>query len=245
MFNIRGFSIIELMVATAILGIGSSLAYTQISNMKKMAAKLQLRRQIADLRESIMLATNCQSTLAPFTQDDGSISCSGAIDLRDSDGVNFTQSTINNFQVSASCSNTGLTVLATSATGAKDPITRVPLNHSNTWLNPLVGRGSAYSLCANFFNKTKRVRVFQVLSSELPFTSTECTSLLTQNVESVPTHLTRAIYEQRIQTGSADYLLVNTMSDRCSNYCAASPRFYVSGYLSNCTTSEATCVCFR
>jgi len=243
-----GFSIVELLVSMAILGIGLSFVYNQISSMKKMVARLRLEQQIVDVRESIMQTTDCQNTLKPYLQSNGSISCSGIISLKDSDNTNFTASPIKNFKISASCSSTGLTVLAESSTGAVDPVSKNPLNHSNTMLNPFVGRGSASNLCQNYFQGTKRVKMFTVTPSEMTFTANDCTVLSTQQIEELPQHITTAAYNAKMQSWSAPYVLGNIMDARCTDYCRSSPRFYVGGYLADCTSSvtlEATCVCYR
>jgi prepilin-type N-terminal cleavage/methylation domain-containing protein len=243
-----GFSIVELLVSVAILGIGLSFVYNQISSMKKMVARLRLKQQIVDVREAIMQTTDCQNTLKPYIQSNGSISCSGIINLKDSANTNFAANPVKNFRISASCSSTGLTVLAESSTGAVDPVSKTPLNHSNTMLNPFVGRGSSSNLCQNYFQGTKRVKIFTVTPSEMTFTGSDCTTLLTQRVEQVPHGLSPAAYKLKMQSWSAPYLLGNTMDGRCTDYCRSSPRFYVGGYLADCTISgtlEATCVCYR
>jgi prepilin-type N-terminal cleavage/methylation domain-containing protein len=243
-----GFSIVELLVSVAILGIGLSIVYSQISSMKKMVARLRLKQQIADVREAIMQTTDCQNTLRPYMQLSGSIICSGTINLKDSADTNFTASPIKNFRITASCSSTGLTVLAESSTGAVDPVSKTPLNHSNTMLNPFVGRGSASNLCQNYFQGTKRVKMFTVTPSEMAFTRSDCTALLTQQVEESPYPISPAAYNAKMQSWAAPYLLGNTMDARCTDYCRSSPRFYVGGYLADCTSSiapEATCVCYR
>jgi len=243
-----GFSIVELLVSVAILGIGLSFVYNQISSMKKMVARLRLKQQIVDVREAIMQTTDCQNTLKPYIQSNGSISCNGIINLKDSANTDFTASPIKNFTISASCSSTGLTVLAESSTGAVDPVSKTPLNHSNTMLNPFVGRGSASNLCQNYFQGTKRVKMFTVTPSEMTFTAGDCTDLLTQKIEEVPQHVSPATYNTKLQSWSVPYRLVNIMDARCTDYCRNSPRFYVGGYLADCTSSvspEATCVCYR
>lgn len=243
-----GFSIVELLVSVAILGIGLNVVYSQISSMKKMVARLRLKQQIVDVRESIMQTTDCLNTLRPYMQPNGSISCNGIITLKDSTNTNFTASPIKNFSITASCSSTGLTVLAESSTGAVDPISKIPLNHSNTMLNPFVGRGSASNLCQNYFQGTKRVKMFTVTPSEMTFTGSDCTTLLTQQVEEAPHSISAAAYDTKMQSWAAPYLLGNTMDARCTDYCRSSPRFYVGGYLADCTSSiapEATCVCYR
>lgn len=243
-----GFSIVELLVSVAILGIGLNMVYTQISSMKKMVARLRLKQQIADVREAIMQTTDCQNTLRPYMQLSGSIICSGTINLKDSADTNFTASPIKNFRISASCSSTGLTVLAESSTGAVDPVSKTPLNHSNTMLNPFVGRGSASNLCQNYFQGTKRVKMFTVTPSEMTFTANDCTVLSTQQIEEVPKPVSAAVFNAKMESWSAPYLLGNIMDARCTDYCRSSPRFYVGGYLADCTSSvapEATCVCYR
>ena len=243
-----GFSIVELLVSVAILGIGLSFVYNQISSMKEMVARLRLKQQIVDVRESIMQTTDCQNTLKSYMQSNGSISCNGIISLKDSDNANFTASPIKNFKISASCSATGLTVLAESSTGAVDPVSKTPLNHSNTMLNPFVGRGSASNLCQNYFQGTKRVKMFTVTPSEMTFTANDCTALRTQQLEEVPHPISAAAYNLKMLNWSKPYLLGNIMDARCTDYCRNSPRFYVGGYLADCTSSvtpEATCVCYR
>ncbi len=243
-----GFSIVELLVSVAILGIGLNVVYSQISSMKKMVARLRLKQQIVDVREAIMQTTDCQNTLRPYMQLSGSIICSGTINLKDSADTNFTASPIKNFKISASCSSTGLTVLAESSTGAVDPVSKTPLNHSNTMLNPFVGRGSASNLCQNYFHGTKRVKMFTVTQSEMTFTGSDCTALLTQQREQVAHAITAAAYNTKMQSWSAPYLLGTSLDARCTDYCRSSPRFYVGGYLADCTSSvtpEATCVCYR
>jgi len=244
--NCAGFSLIELMIAVAIIGVGSTLAYSQITNLKKIIEQLKFKRQIADMRSFVMLTTDCSKTLRSLMQPDGSISCNGTIVLKNAQDVNFLQNPINSFQISATCSTaTGLSVLAASTSQAKDPVTKTPLNHSNTMLNPLVGRGSAYGLCENWFRGSKRVRVFAVQPTELPFTSSECTRVLTQNVETPGTSMSMADLDLQTQAWSQNYLLVNTLDVRCTSFCRANPRFYVAGYIADCNSSEATCVCFR
>lgn len=243
-----GFSMVELLVSVAILGIGISFVYSQISSMKQMVARLRLKQQIVDVRESIMQTTDCQNTLRPYMQSDGSISCNGVISLKDSTNTNFTASPIKNFIITASCTSTGLTVRAESSTGAVDPVSKTPLNHSNTMLNPFVGRGSASNLCQNYFKGTKRVKMFTVTPSEMTFTANDCTTLLTQQVEEAPYPISPAQYNTKMQSWSVPYLLGNTIDARCTDYCRSSPRFYVGGYLADCTSSvapEATCVCYR
>jgi prepilin-type N-terminal cleavage/methylation domain-containing protein len=242
-----GFSIVELLVSVAILGIGLNVVYSQISSMKKMVARLRLKQQIADVREAIMQTTDCQNTLKPYMQSNGSIICSGIINLKDSANTNFTASPIKNFRISASCSGTGLTVLAESSTGAVDPVSKTPLNHSNTMLNPFVGRGSASNLCQNFFQGGRRVKVFTVTPSEMTFTSDNCTVLGTQQTEDVPVPFSASTFNTMMKNWSTPYLLGNIMDTRCTGYCRNSPRFYVGGYLADCNSStpEATCVCYR
>jgi hypothetical protein len=140
-----------------------------------------------------------------------------------------------------------LTVLAESSTGAVDPVSKTPLNHSNTMLNPFIGRGSASNLCQNFFNGTKRVKVFTVTPSEMTFTSNDCTVLNTQQTEAVPYSMSATAFNTMMQNRSAPYVLGNLMDARCTYYCRSSPRFYVGGYLADCNSStpEATCVCYR
>lgn len=242
-----GFSIVELLVSVAILGIGLNLVYNQITFMKKMVAKLRLKQQIVDVRESIMQTTDCQNTLKPYIQSNGSINCNGIISLKDSANTNFTASPIKNFKISASCSSTGLTVLAESSTGAVDPVSKTPLNHSNTMLNPFIGRGSSSNLCQNYFLGTKRVKVFTVTPSEMTFTASDCTALRTQQIEEAPHHISPVAYNTKMQNWSAPYVLGQIMDGRCTDYCRNSPRFYVGGYLADCNSStpEATCVCYR
>lgn len=240
------FTLLELLVAVAILGIGINLVYTQISSMKNLVARMQLKRQITDLRDFVMQKTDCSQTLLPFVQPDGSIICNSSITLKDDANSAFTQNPVKNFQITASCSTaTGITVSAASSVGAKDPLTRAPLNQSNTMLNPLVGRGSAYGLCENFFRNKRRVRVFVAQSNELSFSSTECSRMLAHHVEAAPTTMSRTNYETMIRNNAVDYLLVNSMDARCGAYCRSTPRFYISGYLADCNSLEATCVCFR
>jgi hypothetical protein len=234
------------MIAVAILGIGSTLAYSHISNLKKIVEQLKLKKQIADMRSFVMQTTDCSKTLKPLIQSDGSISCNGTIELKNAEDSFFTQNPINKFQISATCSTaTGLKVLAESTSQAKDPVTKLALNHSNTTLNPVVGRGSAYGLCENWFRGSKRVRVFAVQPTELPYSSSECTRVLTQNFETPGTPMSKADLDLQTQTWSQNYLLVNTLDVRCTNFCRANPRFYVGGYIADCNSSEATCVCFR
>lgn len=242
-----GFSIVELLVSVAILGIGLSVVYNQISYMKKMVARLRLKQQIADVRESIMQTTDCLNTLKPYMQANGSISCNGIITLKDSTNTNFTASPIKNFRITASCSSTGLTVRAASSTGAVDPVSKTRLNDSNTMLNPFVGRGSASNLCQNYFRGTKRVKMFTVTPSEMTFTGSDCAALLTQQLEELPTPISAAQYNAKFDTWATPYLLGNRMDARCTDYCRSSPRFYVGGYLADCNSStpEATCVCYR
>jgi hypothetical protein len=237
---------VELLVAVVILGVGLNLIYTKISSMKNSVAKMQLKRQITDLRDFVMQKTDCSQTLLPFVQPDGSIICNSSITLKDDANFAFTQNPVKNFQITASCSSaTGITVSVASSVGAKDPVTRAPLNQSNTMLNPLVGRGSAYGLCENFFRNKRRVRVFVAQSNELSFSSTECARMLAHHVEPAPTPMSRVNYETMIRNNAADYLLVNSMDARCGAYCRSTPRLYISGYLADCNSLEATCVCFR
>jgi prepilin-type N-terminal cleavage/methylation domain-containing protein len=240
------FTLVELLVAVALLGVGINLVYTQISSMKNLVARMQLKRQITDLRDFVMQKTDCSQTLLPFVQPDGSIICNSSITLKDDANSAFTQNPVKNFQITTSCSSaTGINVRVASSVGAKDPLTRAPLDQSNAMLNPLIGRGSAYGLCENFFRNKRRVRVFVAQSNELPFSSTECARMLAHNVESAPTTMSRTNYETMIRNNAVDYLLVNSMDARCGVYCRSTPRFYVSGYLADCNSLEATCVCFR
>jgi prepilin-type N-terminal cleavage/methylation domain-containing protein len=240
------FTLVELLIAVALLGFGINLVYTQVSTLKKLVARMQLKRQITDLRDFVMQKTDCSQTLLPFIQPDGSIICNSSITLKDDANSAFTQNSVKNFQITASCSSaTAITVSVASSVGAKDPLTRAPLNQSNTMLNPLIGRGSAYGLCENFFRNKRRVRVFIAPSNELAFSSTECDRMLDHHEASAPTSLSRANYEAMIKNNAADYVLVNSMDARCGAYCRSAPRFYISGYLADCNSLEATCVCFR
>lgn len=245
------FTLIELMVSLAIFSGVTVLISQQVILMKRAMASARLSEEVTSLRESLGRSVNCSQTLKSFRVSDGSISCSGVIGLRDLTG-NVIGTSFGAWRIETDCAPTGLTIKAENVLTKKDPLTGKRLDFSNTRLNPLMGRGSAYGLCDHSFKKVRRVIEVSVPASALNVASSDCATISNSTPPPAPPAnpifhnpgmLTNFLAKQT--AFREPFKLASQIDSRCASYCQASPNFFVGGYVVNCSSSEVTCVCFR
>ena len=246
--SIYGFSIAEVLVAIGLLGIVVTFVSTYVVNLKKVMAKVRQNIEISELRESLRQSVSCARTLAGKIANDGSVSCSGNLALKDMDGSDLSTQ-MGAWAYRSTCSNTKITIEIQKLKGStvvQDPLTKKNLDYSNASINPLFGSGSAYGLCENFFKKNQRVMIFSVSPSELPFTSSECQTIKPTNALTQPTLSATSNPAKNSPAWinfRSSYILTSQLDLRCLNYCAA--KYFVGGYLTDCSSQEVKCVCIR
>jgi hypothetical protein len=243
-----GFTIAEVLVAIGLLGMAVTFISRYIVDLKMAMAKVRQRIEISELRESIRESVSCARTLAAKIANDGSVSCSGNLALKDMNGSDLTTQR-GDWTYRSICSNTKITIEIQKFKGSSvvlDPLTKKALDYSNSSINPLFGSGSAYGLCENFFKKNQRVMIFGVSPSELPFTSSDCQSIKPTNPYTEPA-TSPSSNPGKNSTAWASfrspYILASQLNSRCLNYCVA--KYFVGGYLTDCTSQEVKCVCIR
>lgn len=243
-----GFTITEVLVAIGLLGVSITFISRYIVDLKMAMAKVRQNIEISELRESIRESVSCARTLASKIANDGSVSCSGNLALKDMNGSDLiTQRGAWSFH--ATCSNTKITIKIQKLKGstvALDPLTKKSLDYANSNINPLFGSGSAYGLCENFFKKNHRVMIFGVSPSDLPFTSSDCTSIKPTNPLIEPTASATSNPGKNSSAWASfrsPYTLASQLDSRCLNYCVT--KYFVGGYLTDCSSEEVKCVCIR
>ena len=132
----KGFSIIEALVAIAIMSIGLT-AFTQWQGTIMKANKsASIRQDIAEVKRSISNSLSCEKTFESFGAT-RPIACSGAVTLKDKNGNSLTNSgKIDDWTIEASCESlgspaaNGLSIYATKP-GKKDPVRNIPLDKTH------------------------------------------------------------------------------------------------------------------
>ena len=132
----KGFSIIEALVAIAIMSIGLT-AFTQWQGTIMKANKsASIRQDVAEVKRSISNSLSCEKTFESLGAT-RPIACSGAVTLKDKNGNSLTNSgKIDDWTIEASCESlgspaaNGLSIYATKH-GKKDPIRNILLDRTH------------------------------------------------------------------------------------------------------------------
>jgi len=243
-----GFTLIEILVAVAVLSMMSVAIATQITNLNKSEQHLQIRAELSAVRDSYRAKTDCIRTLKPFSDGSGAIACSGAIDLKDRLG-NVIPMGENGWTLAATCSNTALTVTIErrkSGVLLRDPLTGRLLDANNASINPLFGRKSSQGLCEEFFFTKPRVKTVSTQFSNLPgtFSGADCALI---NPTLAPVLGSDWFTNPTTLAAFTKYdMKANEVDNACSQFCQASPHFAVGGYVVDCTNmGDVDCVCIR
>lgn len=235
--NRRGFTLIELLISLVFFGATASFLIQSLSNQFGEIRSLDLKLRIASQRDSFLRSVDCIQTLGPFRNSStGFVSCGSSFALKNSSGTALLDSDGRvvggdpNWKFTASCGSNSIELTAELYAGnsvVNDPLLGV-MNASNAKVNPMFGSSVAYKLCHQMFGLGARVESFKVPLATLSLTSTDCTRMSNRNMTA---YLTETV--SPLQVGI----------NKCSQFCFG--KNFMSGFISHCNSSEATCECLR
>ena len=239
-----GFTMVEVLAATAIVSIVSLSVLTSINNTKKSLASLEIRSDLAQISNSLQNEVSCKHTLRPVKSPNSGVVCNGSIVLKNHNDAIFPIQTPQ-YRLTSLCTNAGLTLSIrltnTSGTTRKHPETGQLLDENNSTINPLVGRGSSTSLCAADFLQSGRVKAYQVPLGTLGLSAADCAAISASYVFPAQGLSNPAVWAQY----KAPYQLYTNMRNRCHAWCLTPPNTAKGGLLADCTNTNAECTCFR
>lgn len=235
--NQRGFTLIELLMSLLFLGVTVTFLVQSLSNQTRDLRSLDLKLRIAAQRDSFLRSVDCVQTLSPFRDPaTGVVSCDSSFALKNSSGQALLDSTglvaggDPNWKFTASCGVSSIELTGSFYAGSSvvnDPLLGL-MNASNPKINPMFGSSVAFKLCHHLFGLGARVESFKVPLATVSLSTTDCDRMSNRDMSA---YLTEAV--SPLQVGI----------NKCSQFCFG--KNFMSGFISHCTSSEATCECLR
>lgn len=252
--NEDGSSLIEALIACGLLIASIVMASTMVVQSMDTMRHLDLMEEVKDLKKWISANTDCTRTFAPlYNRTTLKINCASFNSLLKHDGTRLWSSTntklVNGWKAEISCDETQgvkIEVEKNSASGtvSVDPLTKKPLDRTNSSLNPLIGPGSFAVLCPEYFGFRPRV-----YGADVPVNDSRpaVRAALTAN------YITSATCNRAMSSGTTDSQLDsiaaahNSLDFACAGICASTNYNAVSGFFSSCTGGPhvISCICVR
>lgn len=239
----RGMSLVEVLVAVAVLGAAVVGVMTWWGNQMEVQRSLAIRYEIDAIRQSLTTAVDCRRTLGNFKKANGDVAgCPSFLPLIGYEGETLLASNQRGlggqWLGTAACGKDSIDVRIEKRVGGQvaiDPFGQAMGLKAS--FNPIIGEASIHRLCAEQFGVRSRVATLDVAVGSAPefgangFKASDCAILL----NAPPSE------------GASPWPKSARADNACHSYCSRPEFRYKTGYMVDCQvgSGRATCTCIR